>query len=252
MSNGFKDQVALITGAASGIGRATALHLAKEGVKIVVSDLNEQGGLETVKMVKEVGSDAIFIAADVANDESVQRLFAEAVNHFGKIDIGINNAGIGGAWAPTAQYNRAEFDKVIAINQTGVFLCMQAEINQMLKQAGGVIVNVSSIAGLRGLPNSVAYTASKHAVIGMTKTSALEYAKSNIRINAVCPVFTRTPMVESMFQIDPAYEEKLVKNIPMRRYGNTDDIAQAIVWLCSPLNSFFTGQALALDGGMTA
>ncbi|HAI75490.1 MAG TPA: short-chain dehydrogenase [Microscillaceae bacterium] len=252
MSNGFKDQVALITGAASGIGRATALHLAKEEVKIVVSDLNEQGGLETVQMVKEAGSDAVFIAADVADEKSVQQLFSGALHHFGKIDIGINNAGIGGAWAPTAQYNKAEFDKVIAINQTGVFLCMQAEINQMLKQGRGAIVNVSSIAGLRGLPNSVAYTASKHAVIGMTKTSALEYAKSNIRINAVCPVFTRTPMVESMFQIDPAYEEKLVKNIPMRRYGNTDDIAQAIVWLCSPLNSFFTGQALALDGGMTA
>ena len=145
-----------------------------------------------------------------------------------------------------------EYYKVMKVNVDGVFYCMQAEIQQMLAQERGVIINVASIAGLRGLPNSAPYTASKHAVIGLTKAAALEYARKNIRINAVCPVFTRTPLVEKMFEVDASYEQKLMNTIPMKRYGTPEDIAAAIIWLCSDQSSFITGQAVPLDGGMTA
>jgi len=252
MEREFEGKVALVTGAASGIGRATALALSKEGATVVVSDINDEGGEETVQLVEEQGGEASFIRADVSNAAEVEALIGGTVAAFGRLDMGINNAGIGSRWSRVADLSFADWDEVIGVNLNGVFYCMHYEIRQMLQQGGGVIVNTSSIAGLRGLANSAAYSASKHGVLGLTKSAALEYARSHIRINAVCPVFTRTPLFEEMFKINPTYEERLLHNIPMRRYGTPEDIAGAIVWLCSDASAFVTGQALPLDGGIMA
>ena len=176
----------------------------------------------------------------------------ETVSTFGRLDIALNNAGIGGTRVPTASYNLAEWDQVIAVNQTGVFYCLREELKVMSKQRSGCVVNVSSIAGMRALPMTIAYTASKHAVIGMTKTAALEYARFGIRVNAVCPVFTETPMVEALVGTQKDLADKLVKTIPMRRFGQVADIVNAIFWLCDDKSSFITGQSLAVDGGQTA
>ncbi len=253
MSRPFSEKVALITGAASGIGRSAALAFAGMGAKVVVSDINEAGGNETVQLIEQMGGQSFFQKTDVSDLAQVEQLISEAVQKYGRLDFGINNAGIGGMWSRTVEYPAEDYRKVIAVNQDGVFYCMKYEIEQMLKQeSGGAIINVSSIAGLRGLPNSSAYTASKHAVIGLTRSAAVEYARNQIRINAICPVFTRTPLFEKTFEVDPSYEEKLLRNIPMRRYGQPQDIAEAIIWLCSEQSSFVTGQAIALDGGLTA
>lgn len=253
MDKSFQDKVALITGAASGIGRETAIGFAAEGAKVFVSDVNEAGGLETVQMIKAAGGEAVYMAADVSQAPAVEALVQKALSEYGRLDFGINNAGIGGPFSPITKYSIEDYEKVIAINQNGVFYGMKYQIKAMLETVEqGAIVNVSSIAGLRGLANSSAYSASKHAVIGLTKTAALEYARKNIRINAVCPVFTKTPLFEQMFNIDASYEEKLLKNIPIGRYGTTKDISATILWLCSEKTKFVTGQALALDGGLTA
>ena len=248
----FQEKTALITGAASGIGRVTALELARQGAQVIVSDVNVAGGEETVGLITAENGKAAFIRADVSQKEDVTQLIKKSINHFGKIDIAINNAGIGGAFAPTSQYPDEEWDQIIAVNQTGVFYCMREELKHMATRRQGAIVNVSSIAGLRALPNASAYVASKHAVIGLTKTAALEFARANIRINAVCPVFTRSPLFDKMFDIDPSYEEKLKRNIPLRRYGQPEDIANAILWLCDGATAFVTGLALPVDGGMMA
>jgi NAD(P)-dependent dehydrogenase (short-subunit alcohol dehydrogenase family) len=252
MKYNFKDKVAIVTGGASGIGRETCLQFAQSGAKVVVSDLNVQGGEETVQSIEKEGGKAIFCATNVAKFEDVQQLVEQTLSAFGRLDFGINNAGIGGSFAPTANYQIEEYRQVMAVNVDGVFYGMKLQIAEMLKQGGGSIVNTASIAGLRGLKNSSPYSASKHAVIGMTKSAALEYASKNIRINAICPVFTRTPLFDAMFDIDPSYEERLKSNIPMKRYGTVNDIAKTILWLCSDEASFVTGQAYALDGGLTA
>ena len=252
MSDQFSKQVALITGAASGIGRSTALAFAQEGAKVIVSDVAVAGGEETVQLIRDAGGEAHFVRADVADADDVAQLVQTAVDRYGRLDIGINNAGIGSNWKRLADYEPDDWHRVIAVNLTGVFNCMFYELKQMLQQGRGAIVNLASIAGLRGLANSSAYTASKHGVVGLTKSAALEYATQNIRINAVCPVFTRTPLFEALFEVNPTYEERIKKNIPMRRYGTPEDIAQAILWLCSDNASFITGHALPLDGGMMA
>lgn len=252
MTKQFSNKVALITGAASGIGRSTALAFAQEGAQVIVSDVAVAGGEETVQLIQDAGGAAHFVRADVANAEDVAALVAAAVARYGRLDIGINNAGIGSSWQRLADYALEDWHSVIAVNLTGVFLCMQQELKQMLQQGSGAIVNVASIAGLRGLANSSAYTASKHGVVGLTKAAALEYAAKNIRINAVCPVFTRTPLFEALFDINPTYEDRFKQNIPMRRYGKPEEIAQAILWLCSDRAEFMTGHALPVDGGMMA
>ena len=250
----FQDKVVLITGAGSGIGRVTAKAFAQEGGIVVVSDINEKGGIETVQQIEKAGGKAAFIKADVANFEEVENLIKTTIQQFGSLDIGINNAGIGGLPARTVDHSLKTWDQVMAINATGVFYCMKVEIQQMLQQGGGVIVNTSSIAGLRGLPNNIAYVASKHAVVGMTKTAAMEYARKNIRINAICPVFTVTPLFnpEVMEQMSKGLSNKLKAGIPMKRFADPIEMANTIMWLCSDKASFVTGHAMPVDGGLTA
>lgn len=248
----FAGKTALITGAASGIGRTTALDLATQGAQVIVSDVNDTDGQETVNLIRKANGTAIYIHADVSQKADVINLIQKGVDHFGQLDIAINNAGIGGPFAPTGQYTDEAWEQVIAINQTGVFYCMREELKHMSTNQKGVIVNIASIAGLKAMPNASAYVASKHAVIGLTKTAALEYARFNIRVNAVCPVFTRSPLFDKMFDIDPSFEEKLKRNIPLRRYGQTKDIANAILWLCDDASEFVTGLSLPIDGGLLA
>lgn len=250
----FKEKIVLITGAASGIGRATALLFADKGATIMVSDVNEAGGAETVQMIEAKGQKAAFCYADVADATSVKNMIHQTIETFGQLDIAINNAGIAGdEMKMTHEYSVEEYHRVIAINQTGVFYCMQEELRYMHERQSGCIINVASIAGLRAQPLASAYVASKHAVNGFTKVAALEYARFNIRVNAVCPVFTITPMVkESIFAKHPDYEKKLVRGIPMRRYGQPEDIANAIVWLCADETGYITGHCLPVDGGMMA
>lgn len=252
MKHDFIGKIAMITGAASGLGRATALLFAELGAKVVVSDIAIEGGEETVKMIRENGGESIFIKCNVAKEEEVCELIAQTVKHYGRLDFGINNAGVGGMWMASHKYPLDNFEKVLSVNTTGVYLCMREELQVMLKQGSGVIINVASMAGLLGFPNNLAYSASKHAVVGMTKTAALEYAKRKIRVNAVCPVYTITPMVEEMFEVIGDFKDKLETAIPMKRFGQAHEVADGIVWLCSDAASFITGHALPIDGGLQA
>jgi len=258
----FSGKIVLVTGAGSGIGRATALAFVAGGASVVVSDVNEAGGHETVDLIRQAGGEAHFVGADVSQPDEVAALVAETVRQFGRLDIAVNNAGIGGAWARTADYPLDDWARVLAVNLSGVFYCMQQELRQMTAQGGaaqggtaqggGAIVNVASIAGVRALANAPAYTASKHGVIGLTRTAAQEYARQNIRVNAVCPVFTRTPLFQEMIEGNDRLAERLLHNIPARRFGEPEEIADAILWLCSDGAGFVTGQAVNIDGGLTA
>lgn len=250
----FKDKVVLITGAASGIGKAAATAFAKEGAKVIVSDYNEKEGLNTAELIKDEGGKAAFIPCDVGDAKQVNQLMNQIKSQFGRLDIAINNAGIPGASARTHEYPLDDWDKVMRINASGVFYGMKAQIPLLLAQGGGVIINTASIAGLKGLPNSLAYTASKHAVVGMTKTAAMEYGKKNIRINALCPVFTVTPLFnpEAIEKVAAGIPDKLKANIPLKRFANVQEQVDAMLWLASDKASFVTGLALPIDGGLTA
>lgn len=250
----FKDKVVIITGAASGIGRAAALAFAKQGAIVVGSDINEKGGAETISEIQKTGGTTLFVKANVADFTEVKNLINQTVKKFGRIDIAINNAGIGNLPARTDQTDLSTWDTVMAVNSTGVFYCMKLEIEQMLQQDGGIIVNTASVAGLRGLPNNVAYSASKHAVVGMTKTAAMEYARNNIRINALCPAFSVTGLFdpEVIEQVAPGLPQKLINVTPMRRFAKAEEQVDALMWLCSEQSTYVTGLALAVDGGLTA
>ena len=254
MSFGLEDKVVLITGAASGIGKAAAIAFAENGAKVVVSDINEKQGLSTVNEILSAGGEAIFVKCNVANADDVRSMIETTMLTYESLDVAINNAGIAGCAARTTDVDHKDFTKVMDINCTGVFYCMQAELKEMVKQEGGVIINTASIAGLRGLPSSLPYVASKHAVVGMTKTAAMEYARQNIRINALCPVFTVTPLFnpELMDQISEGLSDKLKKGIPMKRFSTPQEMADAMLWLASDKASFVTGHALPVDGGLTA
>ncbi len=245
-------KVALITGAGSGIGRASALVFAREGAKVALADIVVEGGEETVRMVKEAGGEAFFIKADVSNAAEVEAMVNTVVDTYGRIDCAYNNAGIEGQLASTDEYAEDMFDKVIGINLTGVWLCMKYELPHMLKQGSGAIVNTASGAGLIGVAGMSAYVASKHGVVGLTKTAALEYAKSGIRVNAVCPGLIQTPMVERITNGHPQLGEALVAAEPIGRTGRPEEIAESVVWMCSDAASFVTGHAMSVDGGFVA
>jgi len=250
----FKDKIALVTGAASGIGKATSIALADEGAYVIAADLNEEGGERTVAEIRSAGSLGKFTKVNVASYDEVKKLMKYIKTKFGRLDIAVNNAGIAGANARTVDYPLDDWSKVMEVNASSVFYCMKEQIPMMLEQGGGAIVNTASIAGLRGLPNSLAYVASKHAVVGMTKTAAMEYARHNVRINAICPVFTVTPLFDpvAIEKVAKGIPDKLKSNVPMKRFAKVEEQVDAIMWLCSDRATFVTGHALPVDGGLTA
>jgi NAD(P)-dependent dehydrogenase (short-subunit alcohol dehydrogenase family) len=252
MPGRLDNKIALVTGAGSGIGRATALVFAREGAKVMVADIVVEGGQETVQQIEAAGGEAIFVKADVSQAADVEALIAQTVETYGRLDCAFNNAGIEGGVKPTIDCTEEEFDRTIAVNLTGVWLCMKYEIQQMLSQGGGTIVNTASAAGLVGFPGLPDYVASKHGVVGLTKTAALEYAKSGIRVNAVCPGVIQTPMVERGAQLSPGFDELAVSMEPVGRFGQPSEVGEAVVWLCSDAASFVTGIPMQVDGGLVA
>ena len=252
MNIGFKGKAVLITGGASGIGRAAAGAFAEAGAAVVVSDLAVEGGQETVRLIEATGGSAAFVQADVTKASEVKALVAEVERFCGRLDFTFNNAGIDGIRARTADYPEEIWAQVVNVNLTGVFLCMKYEIPLMLRHGGGVIVNMASIAGVTGFPNYAAYTASKHGVIGLTKTTALEYAKQGLRVNAICPGYTRTPMLERVIAAKPGLETNLQSRVPLGRLATPEEIAAAALYLCTEPASFITGHALVMDGGIMA
>jgi len=252
MAGLVQGKIVLVTGGGSGIGRAAALTLAKEGAKVAVSVIVVAGGEETVRLIQAAGGEAIFIKADVAKAAEVEALINKVVETYGRLDCACNNAGIEGEMATTVDCSEENFDRIIAVNLKGVWLCMKHEIPQMLKQGGGAIVNTASVAGLVGFQGLPAYVASKHGVNGLTKTAALEYAKHGIRINAVCPGVIHTPMLDRLFSGQPGVDETIAAMEPVGRLGKPEEIAAAVVWLCSDAASFVTGLPMAVDGGLIA
>jgi NAD(P)-dependent dehydrogenase (short-subunit alcohol dehydrogenase family) len=254
MPGRVEGKVALVTGGASGIGRATALTFAREGAKLIIADMNEEGGQQTVHMIAENGGEATFVQGDVSQAIAVEAMISKAVETYGRLDCAHNNAGIGSR-PRVLLHELAEesWDRVIDINLKGVWLCMKYEISQMLTQGGGTIVNTASIMGLVGSwSRSGAYNASKHGVVGLTKTAALEYATAGIRVNCVCPGYIRTPLLESLLTSQPAMEAQIVARHPIGRMGQPEEIAEAVVWLCSDAASFVTGHTMTVDGGYVA
>jgi NAD(P)-dependent dehydrogenase (short-subunit alcohol dehydrogenase family) len=252
MTTELEGKVGLVTGGTSGIGRETALLFAKAGAKVVVAGRREPEGKETINLVREAGSDGLFVKTDVSKGSEVETLIKKIVEKFGRLDVAFNNAGIEGVLAPLNRQSEEDFDRTIDVNLKGVWLCLKYEIQQILKQGGGgAIVNMSSILGLVGSVGAAAYSASKHGVIGLTKTAALENAKNGIRINAVCPGFTDTPMANRTFRL-PAVRDYVVRCHPIGRFGRPAEIAEAVLWMCSDRASFMTGQSLVLDGGFLA
>ena len=245
----LEGKVALVTGAAMGIGRSSALVFAREGAAVVVADIDEEGGQATVAMIHEAGGRAAFIRADVSVKAEVEAMVSYAVDTFGGLDCAHNNAGIAAPMAPLADYPDDGWDRTIAIMLTGVYHCMKAEIPRLLERGGGAIVNTASGVGLVAYPHQAAYTASKHGVIGLTKVAALDYGNQGIRVNAICPGTARTPMVDAALRYDPTIEAHLKALHPIGRIAEASEIAEAAVWLCTPAASFVLGVALPVDGG---
>jgi NAD(P)-dependent dehydrogenase (short-subunit alcohol dehydrogenase family) len=248
----FGGKVVLVTGAGSGIGRATALAFARAGARVVASDISAGGGAETLDQIRSAGGEAIFVAADVARAADMEALVGRTVATYGRLDCAFNNAGIDGGNEAMLDWDEAVFDRTMSVNVKGVFLSMKYEIPVMLGQGAGAIVNAASVVGLVGALGPIAYVTSKHAVVGLTRTAALQYATRGIRVNAVCPGVIRTPMVARALAADPAAGEIIGQMHPMMRLGEPPEVADAVLWLCSDQASFVTGHPLAVDGGCVA
>ncbi|HTT75966.1 MAG TPA: SDR family oxidoreductase [Candidatus Binataceae bacterium] len=252
MAKLLEGKAALVTGASSGIGRASALAIAREGARVLIADMTEAAGNETVELIRKAGGEAVFARINVAQASEAAAMVAAAVKAFGRLDCAFNNAGVSGKIARTADDSEENFDFIMSVNLRGVWLCMKYEIQQMLTQGGGAIVNTASAAGLVGSHGMPAYTASKHGVVGLTKTAALEYARAKIRVNAVCPGVIDTAMVAGMVANHPRLKDTLVSVEPIARMGQASEIGEAVTWLLSDYASFVTGCSLPVDGGLTA
>lgn len=248
----FKDKAVIVTGAGSGIGAATAKLFAENGAQVLVADIDIGTARLTVDAIDGSGGKAIAIKTDVSDLSSVQTMIDTCISHYGQIDVIVNNAGIANKhWKKTAEHTLEDWEKVIAVNQTGVFYCMKLALSQMLNQGSGNIVNVASLAGIKASGNNLAYSASKFAVVGMTKSAALEYASKNIRINAVCPSYTHSQLLHNVIGDKPDLADRILTHVPMKRFGEPEEIAQAIVYLASDKSKYITGHCLTLDGGLS-
>ena len=247
----FDGKVALVTGGSSGIGQAACYLYAREGAKVVVSDIDEKQGDETVRAIQGQNGDAIFVRADVSSPEDCQAMVTTTLEAYGRLDIAFNNAGIGGEANLTADYSVEGWERVIAINLSSVFYCMKYEIPAMLQKGGGVIVNMASILGRVAFQNSPAYVAAKHGVVGLTKTAAVEYAKQGLRINSVGPGFIRTPLISGLEE-NQQIRDHLISLHPVGRLGESEEVAELVIWLSSEKASFVTGGYYAIDGGYLA
>jgi NAD(P)-dependent dehydrogenase (short-subunit alcohol dehydrogenase family) len=246
----FDNKVVIVTGGSFGIGRAAAIAFAKRGAKVAIADWIEDN--ETLNTIKSLGGDAIFIKCDVSSDADVKKMVDKTIAQYGRLDYAFNNAGVEGLSAPVHECTDENWEKTISVNLKGEWLCMKYEIIQMLKEGKGAIVNNASIAGLVGFPNIPAYVASKHGVIGLTKNAALEYAKSGIRVNAVCPGVIKTPMIDRFTGKSKEVEKQFANQEPIGRLGQPEEVAEVVMWLCSDASSFVTGDAIPVDGGWTA
>ena len=253
MSGKLENKVALVTGASSGIGRATSIAFAQEGAKVVLASRNKESSLETLHMVEEAGGEGIFVRTDVSIASDVENLVQKTLETYGRLDCAFNNAGVGGPAGPLFQITELDFQKIMDVNLKGVWLCLKYEIPAMLANGGGSIVNMSSAAGLMGSVGIAVYTASKHGVVGLSKSAALEYAKANLRVNVVCPsVIDNTVMIDEVKVAYPDVYQYLLGTHPVGRIGQPEEVANAVVWLCSDAASFVTGVAFPIDGGTAA
>lgn len=247
----FTGKVAFVTGAANGIGRAAALAFAREGASVIVADVSEQGNQTTTRLIQEAGGRALAVQCDVTRTEEIKAALDKGVQAFGRLDFAFNNAGVEQPVQPAADLTEEDWDRIIDIDLRGVFLCMKHEIPLMLKQGGGAIVNTSSGAGVKGIAGQAAYCAAKYGIVGLTKAAALDYAKSNIRINAVCPGIIETPMMGRFSGGTSEGRAKVIAQEPIGRMGKPEEIAAAVVWLCSDPAAFVVGHAMVIDGGQT-